>query len=64
MYMLMTRTEKGSSLRGMESSINLSTVILIFPRSRALMFARAATGAKYSYGSPRAELTTRIVMAK
>ncbi|MNL54872.1 hypothetical protein D3C87_1782390 [compost metagenome] len=59
----MARRATGSSFRGVDSSINLSTVMLIFPRSSALMFVRAVTGAKSSYASPRTDRTTLIVAA-
>ena len=61
--MLMARRATGSSFRGVDSSINLSTVMSIFPRSSALMFVRALIGSKSPYASPRTKRTTRIVAA-
>lgn len=61
--MLMARRATGSSFRGVDSSINLSTVMSIFPRSTALMFVRALIGTKSPYASPRTKRTTRIVAA-
>lgn len=59
----MARRAIGSSYMGVDSSTNLSTVMLDFSRSSALIFVCAVTGAKSLYTRLRTERTTRIVAA-